>query len=55
MYQLAPTPGGSTGKLFVADFGANQVLAAPANGGSVALYNNLNSTTGVATRPTGQY
>lgn len=55
MYQLAPTPGGSTGKLFVADYGANQVLGAPANGGSVALYNNLNSTTGVATRPTGQY
>ena len=55
VYQLAPTRGGSTGNVFVADYGAGQTLTAPANGGATALYNNVSSTTGVATRPTGQY
>jgi len=55
VYQLAPTRGGSAGTVFVADYGANQTLTAPANGGSTSLYNNVSSTTGVATRPTGQY
>ncbi|HEX3457814.1 MAG TPA: hypothetical protein VHR97_07635, partial [Candidatus Baltobacteraceae bacterium] len=55
VYQLAPTTGGSTGNVFVAGYGAGQTLMAPANGGATALYNNVVSTTGVATRPTGQY
>lgn len=55
VYQLAPTRGGSTGNVLVADYGNNQTLTAPANGGSTSLYNNVSSTTGVATRPTGQY
>ena len=55
VYQLAPSTGGSNGTVYVADYGAGQTLSAPANGGAVSLYNNVNSTTGVATRPTGQY
>jgi hypothetical protein len=55
VYQVAPSAGGSTGTVYVADYGAGQTLSAPANGGATSLYNNVSSTTGVATRPTGQY
>ncbi len=55
VYQAAPTTGGNSGALYIADYGASSTLDAPANGGATALYNGVNSTTGVATRPTGQY
>lgn len=55
IYQLAPAPGGSTGSIFAADYGSSVVLKAPANGGSVSVYNSVSWTTGVATRPAGQY
>jgi hypothetical protein len=55
VYQLAPTTGGSTGSVLVDDYGAGQVLTAPANGGTTLLYDSVTKTTGVATRPTGQY
>lgn len=59
MYQLAPSNHGSTGTLYVADYGDNYVLDAPANGGVVAPtppnYNPVSGTVGVTTRPTGQY
>ncbi|MGC1381783.1 MAG: hypothetical protein WA814_12270 [Candidatus Baltobacteraceae bacterium] len=55
VYQLAPTTGGGSGTLYVADYGNNTVLDAAANGGAVAVYNGVSGTVGVATRPTGQY
>lgn len=55
VYQLAPTTGGSSGTLYVADYGNSTVLSAAANGGAVSVYNSVSGTVGVATRPTGQY
>ena len=55
MYQLAPSKNGALGKLFIADYGAGQTLEGPANGGAIATYETVPSTTGVATQPSGQY
>jgi len=55
VYQLAPTTGGSSGVVFIADYGASEVLGAPANGGAIAVEESTSGTVGVATRPSGQY
>lgn len=55
LYQLAPSPGGGTGTVFAADYGTGQILGAPANGGAVTVEETVSATTGVTTRPSGQY
>lgn len=55
VYQLAPSAGGTNGKLYVADYGDNELLDTGAGGGTMANYNPVSGNVGVATRPTGQY
>jgi hypothetical protein len=60
--QAAPSTGGINGTLYVGEYGKDspqgatgKILAAPANGGAVTVYQHLRGVIGVATNPSGQY
>ena len=53
--QVAPSAGGASGVLYIADVGKNKILQGPANGGTVTTYQHVRAALGVATNPSGQY
>ena len=53
--QVAPSTGGASGVLYIADYGKNRILQGPANGGTVTTYETLHGALGVAINPSGQY
>jgi len=58
LYQLAPSTGGTTGRLYDADYGDSAVLQASSAcspSSAVSTFKGISSVTGVATYPRGQY